>query len=132
MSEENSQHLKLQHEVKFLQSEYKSVSSQLQEKVEKLAKLTPRNVNKRINYQKENNKILQEHVDEANCKVDFLEKENEELNKNLDKALRMTLKLTKSVSYLKIKNRKINEENNSESLIQSLKDQILSLENKKM
>ena len=43
----------------------------------------------------------------------------------------MTLKLTKSVSYLKIKNRKINEENNSESYIQSLKDQILSLENKK-
>ena len=107
------------------------MSSQLQEKVEKLAKLTPRNVNKRINCQKENNKILQEHVDKANCKVDFLEKENEELNKNLDKALRMTLKLTKSVSYLKIKNRKINEENNSESLIQSLKDQILSLENKK-
>ena len=107
------------------------MSSQLQEKVEKLAKLTPRNVNKRIDCQKENNKILQEHVDKANCKVDFLEKENEELNKNLDKALRMTLKLTKSVSYLKIKNRKINEENNSESLIQSLKDQILSLENKK-
>ena len=43
----------------------------------------------------------------------------------------MTLKLKKSVSYLKIKNRKINEDNNSESYIQSLKDQILSLENKK-
>ena len=100
-------------------------------KVEKLAKLTPRNVNKRINHQKENNKILQEQVDEANCKVDFLEKENEELNKSLDKALRMTLKLRKSVSYLKLTNRKINEENNSESYIQSLKDQILSLENKK-
>ena len=109
----------------------KSVSSQLQEKVEKLAKLTPRNVNKKVNHQKENNKTLQEQVDEANCKVDFLEKENEELNKSLDKALRMTLKLKKSVSYLKIKNRKINEDNNSESYIQSLKDQILSLENKK-
>ena len=31
LSEENSQCLKLQHEVKFLQSEYKSVSSRLQE-----------------------------------------------------------------------------------------------------
>ena len=40
----------------------------------------------------------------------------------------MTLKLKKSVSYLKIKNRKINEDNNSESYIQSLKDQILSLD----
>ena len=85
----------------------KSVSSQLQEKVEKLAKLTPRNVNKKVNHQKENNKTLQEQVDEANCKLDFLEKENEELNKSLDKALRMTLKLKKSVSYLKIKIEKL-------------------------
>ena len=74
MSEENSQRLELQHEVKFIKSEYKSVSSQLKEKVEKLAKVTPRNVNKRVNRQKENNKILQEQVDEANCKVDFLKK----------------------------------------------------------
>ena len=94
MSEENSQHLELQHEVKFLQSEYKSVISQLQEKVEKLAKLTPRNVNKRVNCQKENNKISKERVDKANCKADFLEKENEELNKSLDKELRMNLKLS--------------------------------------
>ena len=92
LSEENSQ--ELQHEVKFLQSEYKSVSSQLQEKVEKLVKLTPRHVSKRVNCQKENIKILKEQVDKANCKVDFLEKENEELNKSLDKALRMTLKLS--------------------------------------
>ena len=92
LSEENSQ--ELQHEVKFLQSEYKSVSSQLQEKVEKLVKLTPRHVNKRVNCQKENIKILKEQVDKANCKVDFLEKEDEELNKSLDKALRMTLKLS--------------------------------------
>ena len=92
LSEENSQ--ELQHEVKFLQSEYKSVSSQLQEKVEKLVKLTPRHVNKRVNCQKENIKILKEQVDKVNCKVDFLEKENEELNKSLDKALRMTLKLS--------------------------------------
>ena len=92
LSEENSQ--ELQHEVKFLQSEYKSVSSQLQEKVEKLVKLTPRHVNKRVNCQKENIEILKEQVDKANCKVDFLEKENEELNKSLDKALRMTLKLS--------------------------------------
>ena len=98
------------------------MSSQLQEKVEKLAKLTSRNVNKRVNFQEENNKILQEQVEEANCEVDSLEKENEELNKRLDKALRMTQKLRKSISYLKIKNRKINEENNSESYIQSLKD----------
>ena len=56
----------------------KSVSSQLQEKVEKLAKLTARNVNKKVNHQKENNKTLQEQVDEANCKVDFLEKERTE------------------------------------------------------
>ena len=98
------------------------MSSQLQEKVEKLAKLTSRNVNKRVNCQEENNKILQEQVEEANWKVDSLEKENEELNKRLDKALRMTQKLRKSISYLKIKNRKINEENNSESYIQSLKD----------
>ena len=131
LSKENSQRLELQQEVKFLQSEYKSVSSQLQEKVKKLVKRTPRNVNKRVIRQKENNKILQEKVDEANCKEDFLEKENEELNKSLNKALRMTLKLIKPVSYLKIKNRKINGENNFESYIQSLKDQILSLENKK-
>ena len=75
--------------------EYKDVSSQLEKKNEKLAKLTPRNVAKRVNRQKENNKVLQEQVAAATNKISDLEKENDEVNKSLDSALRTTLALRK-------------------------------------
>ena len=45
----------------------------------------------------------------ATNKISDLEKENDELNKGLDSALRTTLALRKSVSYLKMKNKKANE-----------------------
>ena len=49
----------------------------------------------------------------------------------MDSALRTILALTKSVSYLKIKNKKANEKNNSHLYTQSWKEQILFLENEK-
>ena len=103
LSEETTAKLELQHEVKTLYKEYKVVSGQLEKEVEKLAKLTPRNVTKRVNRQKENNKVLQEQITTATSKISDLEKENDELNKSLDSALKTTLALRKSVSYLKIK-----------------------------
>ena len=103
LSEEATAKLELQHEVKTLYKEYKVVSGQLEKEVEKLAKLTPRNVTKRVNRQKENNKVLQEQITTATNKISDLEKENDELNKSLDSALKTTLALRKSVSYLKIK-----------------------------
>ena len=60
LSEETTAKLELQHEVKTLYKEYKVVSGQLEKKVEKLVKLTPKNVTKRVNRQKENNKVLQQ------------------------------------------------------------------------
>ena len=45
----------------------------------------------------------------ATNKISDLEKENDEVNKSLDSALRTTLALRKSVSYLKMKNKKANE-----------------------
>ena len=93
--------------------------------------MTPRNVTKKVNRQKENNKELQEQVTATTNKINDLEKENDELNKSLNSVLRSTLALRKSVSYLKIKNIKANEKSNSHSYIQSLKEQILFLENEK-
>ena len=52
------------------------MSGQLEKEVEKLAKLTPRNVTKRVNRQKENNKVLQEQLTAAPIKISDLEKEN--------------------------------------------------------
>ena len=49
----------------------------------------------------------------ATNKISNLEKKNNELNKSLDGALRTTLTIRKSVSYLKIKNKKANEKNDS-------------------
>ena len=76
LSEETTAKLELQHEVKPLYKEYTVVSGQLEKKVEKLAKLTPRNVTKRVNRQKENNKVLQEQLTAAPIKISDLEKEN--------------------------------------------------------
>ena len=46
------------------------------------------------------------------------------MNKILDSALRTTLDLRKSVSYLKIKNKEANEKNYYHLYIKSLKEQI--------
>ena len=85
----------------------------------------------RVNRQRENNKVLQEQVTAATNKISDLEKKNDELNKSFDSALRTTLALRKSVSYLKIENRKVHEKNNSHSYIRSLKRQMLFLKNEK-
>ena len=85
----------------------------------------------RVNRQRENNKVLQEQVTAATNKISDLEKKNDELNKSFNSALRTTLALRKSVSYLKIENRKVHEKNNSHSYIRSLKRQMLFLKNAK-
>ena len=134
LAEENAERLHLQSEVKTLHKEYKVLSLELQKKkkkIEKLAKYTPRNANKRLNRQKENNDLLRSQIKEVTAKINVLEEENAELNESLDRALKTTLKLRKSVSHLKIQNRKVNEKFNSQSYVQSLKDEISYLENEK-
>ena len=81
--------------------------------------MLPQRVNRKKNKQ----------VAAATNKISDLEKNNNELNKSLDGALRTTLTIRKSVSYLKIKNKKANEKNDYHSYIQSVKEQILFLEN---
>ena len=81
--------------------------------------MLPQRVNRKKNKQ----------VAVATNKISDLEKKNNELNKSLDGALRTTLTIRKSVSYLKIKNKKANEKNDYHSYIQSVKEQILFLEN---
>ena len=132
LAEENAERLHLQSEVKTLHKEYKVLSVwSFKKKIEKLAKYTPRNANKRLNRQKENNDLLRSQIKEVTAKINVLEEENAELNESLDRALKTTLKLRKSVSHLKIQNRKVNEKFNSQSYVQSLKDQISYLENEK-
>lgn len=78
LSEEATGKLERQHEVKTLFKEYKIVSGHLEKKkVEKLANLTQRNVTKKVNRQKENNKVLQEQLTAAPIKISDLEKEND-------------------------------------------------------
>ena len=59
---------------------------------------------------------------ETTAKTNILEEENAELDESLVMVLKTTLKLRKSVSYLKIENRKVNEKSNSQSYVQSFKD----------
>ena len=77
LSEETTDNPERQHEVKTLFKEYKVVVVTLKKKkVEKLANLTQRNVTKRVNRQKENNKVLQKQLTAAPIKISDLEKEN--------------------------------------------------------
>ena len=96
LSEEATAKLELQHEVKTLYKEYKVVSGQLEKKVEELAKLTPRNVTRIKNKQAKRKQESAARTSNSR-KISGLEKENDELNKSLDSALRTTLALRKSV-----------------------------------
>ena len=60
---------------------------------------------------------------ETTARTNILE-ENAELDESLVMVLKTTLKLRKSVSYLKIENRKVNEKSNSQSYVQSFKDHL--------
>ena len=72
------------------------MSGQLEKKVEELAKLTPRNVTRIKNKQAKRKQESAARTSNSR-KISGLEKENDELNKSLDSALRTTLALRKSV-----------------------------------
>ena len=58
------------------------------------------------------------------AKTNIFEEENAELDESLVMVLKITYKLRKSVSYLKLENRKVNEKSNSQSYVQSFKDHL--------
>ena len=74
-----------------------------------MAKLCPRNFNKRINRQKQINKELSSKIKLLSCAVSTLEKENVKLKKDLDSACKDKTKLSKSNSYLKTKINRVTE-----------------------
>ena len=61
---------------------------------------------------------------ETTAKTNIFEEENAELDESLVMVLKITYKLRKSVSYLKLENRKVNEKSNSQSYVQSFKDHL--------
>ena len=99
-----------------------------------MAKLCPRNFNKRINRQKQINKELSSKIKLLSCAVSTLEKENVKLKKDLDIACIDKTKLSKSNSYLKTKINKVTEntttnKNVAEPKLLELHDYIAFLEN---
>ena len=61
-------------------------------------------------------------MNETTAKTNIFKEENAELDESLVMVLKITYKLRKSVSYLKLENRKVNEKSNSQSYVQSFKD----------
>ena len=78
-----------------LYKEYKVVTGQLENKFK--SQQSCWDVTKRVNRQKENNKVLKKQVTVARNKISDLEKENDGLNKRLDSALGTLPTLGKSV-----------------------------------
>ena len=134
LSEENAERLSLAIELKQLKKKYNKVNTELKIKTCRLAKLCPRNFNKRINRQKQINKELSSKIKLLPCAVSTLEKENVKLKKDLDIACIDKTKLSKSNSYLKTKINKVTEntttnKNVAEPKLLELHDYIAFLEN---
>ena len=136
LSEENAERLSLAIELKQLKKKYNKVNTELKIKTCRLAKLCPRNFNKRINRQKQINKELSSKIKLLSCAVSTLEKENVKLKKDLDSACKDKTKLHKSNSYFKTKINKVTEnttisinKNVAEPQLLELHDYIAFLEN---
>ena len=132
LSEENAEHLSLAFELKQLEKDFKKVNTELKIKTCRLAKLCPRNFNKRINLQNQINKELSSKIKLLSCAASTLEEENVKPKKDLDSACKDKTKLSKSNSYLK-KN-KVTEKttinkNVAEAELSELHDYIAFLEN---
>ena len=84
LSDENAERLILAIELKQLKKIYNKVNTELKIKTYRLAKLSPRNFNKRINRQKQTNKELSSKIKLLLCAVSTLEKENVKFKKDLD------------------------------------------------
>ena len=76
-----------------------SVRSKLSVCVEKLSHLSTRNVNKRINTQKNHVALLKQTVASQEEKIQNFEEEAKELNKKLEEALRVGVRERKKRYY---------------------------------
>ena len=121
-------------EIKALQKDREKLSSELTKKMESLSHLNTRNVNKRISRIKNKNIDLTKENKEKALQLEEFKVLNEQLVKNLDKALAEGVKYRKKASYFKRKYEKSNDSENDsvQSIIKDLNQQIRALENEKL
>ena len=121
-------------EIKSLQKDREKLSSELTKKMESLSRLNTRNVNKRISRIKNKNFDLTKENEEKTLQLEEFKVVNDQLVKDLDKALAEGIKYRKKASYYKRKYEKSNDSENDsvQSIIKDLNQQIQALENEKM
>ena len=121
-------------EIKSLQKDREKLSSELTKKMESLSRLNTRNVNKRISSIKNKNIGLTKENEEKTLQLEEFKVVNDQLVKDLDKALAEGIKYRKKASYYKRKYEKSNDSENDsvQSIIKDLNQQIQALENEKM
>ena len=121
-------------EIKSLQNDREKLSSELTKKMESLSRLNTRNVNKRISRIKNKNIDLTKENEEKTLQLEEFKVVNDQLVKDLDKALAEGIKYRKKASYYKGKYEKSNDSENDsvQSIIKDLNQQIQALENEKL
>ena len=138
LREESQDKAKLEIELRAIKKERNSLSSDLQ-KLLSLPSMEPRNVNKRVNRQKDNNRELNQKLKHCNKEIKGLQNDNEDLDSKLKKVLKSNSRSRKSLCVWKKKARALlfEQENSEEetvfqSYVQDLKDQIEYLEDEKL
>ena len=121
-------------EIKALQKDREKLSSELTKKMESLSHLNTRNVNKRISRIKNKNIDLTKENEEKALQLEEFKVLNEQLVKDLDKALAEGVKYRKKASYFKRKYEKSNDSENDsvQLIIKDFNQQIHALENEKL
>ena len=138
LREESHNKAKLEIELRLIKKERNSLSSDLQ-KILSQPSMEPRNVNKRVNRQKYNNRELNQKLKQCDKDIERLQDDNEDLDLRLKKALKSNSRARKSLCVWKKKARALlfeqenaKEETVFQSYVQDLKDQIEYLEDEKL
>eukprot|EP00111_Clytia_hemisphaerica_P013005 TCONS_00038217-protein len=127
LREESQDKAKLEIELREIKKEHNSLSRDLQ-KVISLPSLEPRNVNKRVNRQKDKNRVLNQKLKQCDEDITRLEEDKEDLDSKLKKALKSNSRSRKSLCVWKKKARASLEQENAkeetvfQSYVKDLKD----------
>ena len=102
MREESQDKAKVEIELRAIKKERNFLSSDVQ-KLLSLPSMEPRNVNKRVNRQKDNNRELNQKLKHCNKEIKGLQNDNEDLDSKLKKVLKSNSRSRKSLSVSKKK-----------------------------
>ena len=130
MSSANKENIVLSKELKRTMKEKSKIQNILDEKKQKVSKISTRNINKRLRSRDQKIKVLEERISRKDKELEELKKRNEVFSKNIkQKAAKEAAYRNKIWYWKRIAKKTTHFDSDAENTIKKLKDEIRYIEN---